>query len=601
VPKVCELCSGTAQGPLYVSPSAPNAGWALEYGDGVRLHGSTLQITGEARSYLVKDASERGWSGHKYVRFDLADPLAFQLDVSRVPCGCLACVYLVAMPDPTVSHSNYCDMAHTVQPGFRGGMCTELDILEINSNAAQAAIHTQTGQSDGACDKWGCTSQIGGPRSPHTHKGQKDMFGPGKLINSNLPFEVRAEVNGEGEFKVTLAQDGRQALLFDKRLAGNPQGSGVPLKALQDTAASMGKLALVASLWRDEDMSWFDGPGCKRCDLDTASFKLSKLRSIPTPRPPPPPLPPPPPRMPSPLPPAPRPPPPPVPPPQPQPPPLTSLPWPSPPSPPPPPPHDIAFGGGDWIAVKLKDDNPLPPPAPKQRSAPAGQVVSLVDDPSPLSVSAAARTSLLPGVPSGVDTSSFRVVGTGNPVDNETAIPTTIAGTAFLAITGVLLAIGTLRRSRFWPTLVHGMNTYGMRSSGPGALFSKLAPGPDVDPLVSTMSDEEDNEDGEGNAGTDNEAGVQQARQDSGSGSSSDGDQFDDERPQPRNTAAESTALVFGRGTGRGSRQQHATQHTRGLRSSQLQRETKPALGGGLSSRKTSAGSEARDFVVDLD
>ena len=40
--------------------------------------------------------------------------------------------------------------------------------------------------------------------------------------------------------------------------------------------ASMGKLALVASLWSAPDMTWLDGE-CHTCDLDTASFTISDL------------------------------------------------------------------------------------------------------------------------------------------------------------------------------------------------------------------------------------------------------------------------------------------------------------------------------------
>ncbi len=59
-----------------------------------------------------------------------------------MPCGCLACVYLVAMPDPAKGDDGYCDMAENVRPGLGGGTCTELDLLEANNNAMQTAIHT---------------------------------------------------------------------------------------------------------------------------------------------------------------------------------------------------------------------------------------------------------------------------------------------------------------------------------------------------------------------------------------------------------------------------------------------------------------------------
>ena len=51
--------------------------------------------------------------------------------LSNVPCGCLACVYLVAMNDPGGGASNYCDMAENVKPGFAGGTCTEVDLVRV--------------------------------------------------------------------------------------------------------------------------------------------------------------------------------------------------------------------------------------------------------------------------------------------------------------------------------------------------------------------------------------------------------------------------------------------------------------------------------------
>ena len=41
------------------------------------------------------------------------------------------------MLDPSGGASNYCDMAENVRPGFGGGTCYELDLLEANNNAMQ--------------------------------------------------------------------------------------------------------------------------------------------------------------------------------------------------------------------------------------------------------------------------------------------------------------------------------------------------------------------------------------------------------------------------------------------------------------------------------
>lgn len=50
-------------------------------------------------------------------------------------------------------------MAENVHPGFGGGLCYEIDLLEANRNAMQTAIHTQLGGAigSGQCDRNGYT------------------------------------------------------------------------------------------------------------------------------------------------------------------------------------------------------------------------------------------------------------------------------------------------------------------------------------------------------------------------------------------------------------------------------------------------------------
>jgi hypothetical protein len=56
---------------------------------------------------FVEDYTGMSWAELKYTRFDLrAEPLTFTLDLSNVPCGCLPCVYLVRMGDPTGNDAN---------------------------------------------------------------------------------------------------------------------------------------------------------------------------------------------------------------------------------------------------------------------------------------------------------------------------------------------------------------------------------------------------------------------------------------------------------------------------------------------------------------
>ena len=332
-----------AYGPVPLA-GHPDAGWVQDHG-WVSVTDGALKIQGDARAYLVQDFTKNdGWGEHKYVRIDLEkSPLRFELDLSNVPCGCLACVYLVTMKDPGERWSNYCDMAENVEPGVDDGMCYELDLLEADNKAMQTAIHTELGGTYGSgnCDRNGCFARVGGPQAPPALQGVYGK-GAGHKINTEKPFEVLTSVDATGGMTIKLSQDGKTMHSFDPRMAGNPQGQGVPSAALDAVKSAQGKLALVASLWT-ADTSWLDGPGCGECNLRDASFTIAGLRVSPAP----PPMPPSPPPSPSPLPPNPPPspqppppqppfPPPPSPPPQPPDPPSPSPPPPSPPSPPPP-------------------------------------------------------------------------------------------------------------------------------------------------------------------------------------------------------------------------------------------------------------------------
>ena len=73
------------------------------------------------------------------------------------------------------------------------------------------------------------------------------------------PFDVLTAVDEEGAMSIRLIQGEAEVTSFDRRMAGNPQGQGVPTSALLATKAAQGKLALVASMWASPDLSWLDG------------------------------------------------------------------------------------------------------------------------------------------------------------------------------------------------------------------------------------------------------------------------------------------------------------------------------------------------------
>lgn len=87
--------------------AGPKAGWVVDNAaKPPTVEGNTLRLTGDSRVYLVEDYSQIAWKKHRYMRFDLTAPLTFDIDLSGVPCGCVACVYLVAMKDPLSGFSN---------------------------------------------------------------------------------------------------------------------------------------------------------------------------------------------------------------------------------------------------------------------------------------------------------------------------------------------------------------------------------------------------------------------------------------------------------------------------------------------------------------
>ena len=89
-----------ALGPINADGRFPNAGWVIDSAPTPPLlspstagSGGSITIRGDSRVFLVQDARQTEWGEHHYMRLDLeASPLTFTLDLSNVPCGCLACV-----------------------------------------------------------------------------------------------------------------------------------------------------------------------------------------------------------------------------------------------------------------------------------------------------------------------------------------------------------------------------------------------------------------------------------------------------------------------------------------------------------------------------
>jgi len=271
---------------------APSAFAAEPWGSqAISVAGGNLTLQGSNRLYLIRgapDGGRRPWSALTYRRFHLRGKrLRFTVDVSRVPCGCNAAVYLVAMPQGGGTDAGYCDIV-------TAPWCTEVDLLEANSHALNAAIHTRQGHgASGWCNSDGCAYNVG--------QAGGGRFGAGGLIDTRRPFTVRATFPAEGGLTVSLSQGESNLPTLDSSLHGNTPHGPHPVRAAD--LHSLGEaidagLVLVTSLWTDSSgsMAWLNGQCRERCDLSTASFQLGqievvRLRPLPAAPPPPPPPP----------------------------------------------------------------------------------------------------------------------------------------------------------------------------------------------------------------------------------------------------------------------------------------------------------------------
>ena len=116
--------AAAAYGPV----NGPNMGWVADFYKKTppSVTDGALKVQGNSRLYLVQDMAQSQWPEHRYTRVDLHQhALTFTLDLSNVPCGCLACVYMVKMKDPSEMGSNYCGapstyaFVHTIRPAVR--------------------------------------------------------------------------------------------------------------------------------------------------------------------------------------------------------------------------------------------------------------------------------------------------------------------------------------------------------------------------------------------------------------------------------------------------------------------------------------------------
>lgn len=283
-----------------------STGFAAEFSDGGvwTEDGELFGIRSNSRMYLVENWQADDWSGAGYVRLNLLNKtLRVNADVSKVPCGCAATLYLVAMGDPN-GGPNYCD----IQPNGGWQPCFEVDLMEANKMAYHASLHTQDGDiHDGTCNaKYGCTVNTG--RYPYMRSGWRtsELYGPGaKAIDTDRTFQIIASFDSAGSMTISLAQGDVTVDLFNRSSAGNVKGHelptfepgeeiptwahafkphGVPDDAITKTSDAMqGGLVLTASVWNGDNTQWLDDFACgpSQCDISGAIVKFSSLEVVP--------------------------------------------------------------------------------------------------------------------------------------------------------------------------------------------------------------------------------------------------------------------------------------------------------------------------------
>jgi len=249
----------------------------------------TFGIIGKQRIYLMEDAWAHDWFDAKYHVFNLlGKTVSYTVDLSQVHCGVAACLYFVADRKPG-PNSNYCD----IQPDYGG--CFEIDLMEANSAAYEASLHTELGTGkafDGTCNMNGCAVNIG--RYPFTKSGAStgQLYGPGAdVIDTKEPFQVEASISKDGYMTVILSQGARRLPFYNRTAAANTLGLSQGGAGIhKDEAAKVVKamkdgVRLVASVWAGSDTSWLDGTGCAgqpHGNIWGSKFSISDLKIVDT-------------------------------------------------------------------------------------------------------------------------------------------------------------------------------------------------------------------------------------------------------------------------------------------------------------------------------
>ncbi|KAL3419268.1 glycosyl hydrolase family 7 protein [Phlyctema vagabunda] len=278
---------------------------------GVSTKGSNLYMkqlrddgsSASPRVYLLAENEK------KYEMLQLTGrELAFDVDVSKLPCGMNSALYLSEMEDtggqsrlnPGGAYygTGYCDAQCFTTPFIngvaniagKGSCCNEMDIWEANARATQLAPHTCNQTSlyqctgaecafDGVCDKNGCGQNPYG-------LGNKAYYGPGLKVNTKRPFTVVTQFPAERgvlkEIRRLYVQDGKiiqnsasnvtgvsQNYINDDYCQKTGAARFTDLGALKGMGDALSRgMVLIFSIWWDEGgfMNWLDSGSAGPCN-----------------------------------------------------------------------------------------------------------------------------------------------------------------------------------------------------------------------------------------------------------------------------------------------------------------------------------------------
>ena len=140
---------------------------------------ATYQVNiGSNNNVFLHDAALDG-QYYAYKPGMIGGALQFDVDLSQLPCGCVAGVYAVKLNDVSCSEDS-----KTGKP-----MCPSIDIMQANPFGFQMAANPC---ANGTCD---AVSQcMNNMRDQGVTKYGSGAYGPGgSYINTNLPFTVKTE------------------------------------------------------------------------------------------------------------------------------------------------------------------------------------------------------------------------------------------------------------------------------------------------------------------------------------------------------------------------------------------------------------------------